>query len=166
MSGMRSKDAGAFVRHLQRDETSRCFFSFCVASPHNEDTKDQMLRLLASAVYVPPQMCDVHQVSWHHMPRPELHEGHGNFALNSITVDGQDVQTFACTRCKYVRCMGMQADGPRCGRGRPRNARVQTARVRHQGYTCGRCETRGSRRTTSHLSPFNICLCRRTIWTV
>ena len=87
MSGMRSKDAGAFARHLQRDETSRCFCSFCVVQPRNEDTKDQMPRLLASAVHVPPQMYDMHQVSWPQMPRPELREGHRNFALHSIAGD-------------------------------------------------------------------------------
>ncbi len=52
----------------------------------------------------------------------------------------EDVKTFACLRCKYVRCIVRLPDGTVCGKERRQNAKAK-ARRHQTDYTCGDCQT-------------------------
>ncbi len=52
----------------------------------------------------------------------------------------EDVKTFACQRCIYVRCIVRLPDGTVCGKERRHNAKAK-ARRNQTDYTCGDCQT-------------------------
>ena len=52
----------------------------------------------------------------------------------------EEARNFACTRCRYVRCVVRTADGSRCGKERGRKARAK-ARSSGDDYRCGECQT-------------------------
>ena len=57
-----------------------------------------------------------------------------------LPTSAEEVQNFACKRCKYVRCIVKQADGSRCGKERRHNAQAK-ARKNQEEYSCGECQT-------------------------
>ena len=57
-----------------------------------------------------------------------------------LPATAEDLKTFACERCKYVRCIVRHQDGSVCGKERRPQARAQ-ARVHQKDYQCGECQT-------------------------
>ncbi len=50
----------------------------------------------------------------------------------------EEVQSYACGRCQYVRCIAKKPDGSRCGKERSRKKRSQ-ARQCQEDFTCSEC---------------------------
>ncbi len=61
-------------------------------------------------------------------------------ASEHLPASVEDVKTFACLRCIYVRCIVRLPDGTACGKERRQNAKAK-ARRNHTDYTCGDCQT-------------------------
>ena len=62
--------------------------------------------------------------------------------LNSMVIPAtmEECQTFACERCKYLRCTVVQNDGNVCGKLR-RLKTIKKARDKEEDYKCGDCQT-------------------------
>ena len=50
----------------------------------------------------------------------------------------EELDSFACGRCKYVRCIAMKPDGTRCGKMRSRKMQSQ-ARQLKEDFLCAEC---------------------------
>ena len=62
--------------------------------------------------------------------------------LNSklLPATAEEVQKYACDKCRYVRCIVMQPDGSICGKERRANAKAKARRDKTD-YKCGDCLT-------------------------
>ena len=60
--------------------------------------------------------------------------------LKQLPKTKEEVTTYSCTRCRYVRCTVIQPDGSRCGKERRAHARA-SAKQRQEEYNCGDCLT-------------------------
>ena len=62
--------------------------------------------------------------------------------LNSklLPATAEEVQKYACDKCRYVRCIVMKPDGSICGKERRANAKAKARRDKTD-YKCGDCLT-------------------------
>ena len=57
---------------------------------------------------------------------------------NYLPKNYEEVKSFACDRCQYIRCIAVKPDGTRCGKMRSRKKHSQ-ARQSKQDFICAEC---------------------------